>query len=82
MIKLVGYSKVKSNKTGKEYTIVEINRAPFSYENVVGLKSDRLFLPGDIFNNLTIDYLGKEIEGVYDLSSTRPILVDISVKDK
>jgi hypothetical protein len=82
MMKLVGYSKIKSSKTGKEYTIVEIVRAPFSYENVVGMKSDKLFLPVDVFNNLTIDYLGKEIEAVYDLSSVRPILVDISVKDK
>lgn len=82
MMKLVGYSRVKSSKTGKEYTILEINRSPLSYENVVGMKSDKLFLPGDVYNGLMIDYLGKEIEPVYDLSSVRPILVNITVKDK
>lgn len=82
MMKLVGYSKIKSSKTGKEFTLVEITRAPLSYENVVGLKSDKLFLPGDVFNNLSIEYLGKEIEPVYDLSSVRPVLVNVSVKDK
>jgi len=81
-MKLVGYSRIKSSKTGKEYTILEINRSPLSYENVIGMKSDRLFLPGDVFDDLMIDYLGKEIEPVYDLSSVRPILVNITVKDK
>ena len=82
MIKLVGYSRIKSHKTGKEYTILEIHRSPLSYENVIGMKSDKLFLPPDVFDGLQIDYLGKEIELVYDLSSVRPILVNIAVKDK
>lgn len=82
MLKLVGYSRIKSTKTGKEYTLLEINRSPFPHENVVGMKSDNIFLPGHVFDDLMIDYLGKEIEPVYDLSSVRPILVNIAVKDK
>lgn len=81
MIKLYGYSHVCSSKSGKEYTILEIGRSPYPYENCVGMKSDRLFLPGDVFNSISFDDLGKEIEPVYDLSGARPVLINVTVKN-
>lgn len=78
-MKLVGYKKITSSKTGRDFTICFINRSPRSYEATIGLVSDKIFLPPDVFNYLTIDDIGKDIEPVYDLSGIRPEMTGINV---
>lgn len=78
-MKLVGFKKIASSKTGRNFTICFINRGARSYETTIGMVADKIFLPPEVFDRLTIDDLGKDIEPVYDLSGIRPEMIDINV---
>lgn len=79
MVKLVGYDKVTSKKNGKEYTLLFVNRSANPEEHFVGLKTDTLILPSNVYDELQLGDLGHNIVINYNFTGMRGYVTGISV---
>lgn len=83
MTKLVGYKKITSKKSGKEFCVASVVQDVSEREKengFIGQKVDELFLPESQLNLLKPSDIGKELSLDYELSGSRAYLVNVAVK--
>lgn len=83
MTKLVGYKKITSKKSGKEFCVASVVQDVSEREKengFIGQKVDELFLPESQLNLLKPSDIGKELSLDYELSGGRAYLVNVAVK--
>lgn len=83
MTKLVGYKKITSKKSGKEFCVASVVQDLSDREKsngAVGNKVDEIFLPEEHLNLLKPSDIGKELLLDYELSGGRAFLINVTVK--
>lgn len=83
MTKLVGYKKITSKKSGKEFCVASVVQDVSDREKrggFVGQKVDEIFLPESQLDLLKPSDIGKELGLDYELSGNRAYVVNVTVK--
>lgn len=83
MTKLVGYKKITSKKSGKEFCVASVVQDVSEREKengFIGQKVDEIFLPEVQLDLLKPSDIGKELLLDYELSGGRAYLVNVAVK--
>lgn len=83
MTKLVGYKKITSKKSGKEFCVASVVQDTSDREKengFIGQKVDEIFLPESQIDFLKPSDIGKELLLDYELSGNRAYLVNVAVK--
>ena len=83
MTKLVGYKKITSKKSGKDFCVASVVQDVSEREKengFVGQKVDKIFLPEAQLDLLKPSDIGKELLLDYELSGGRAYLVNVAVK--
>lgn len=82
MTKLVGYKKITSKKSGKDFCVASVVQDVSEREKengFVGQKVDEIFLPESQLDLLKPSDIGKELLLDYELSGGRAYLVNVTV---
>ncbi|WP_418840608.1 hypothetical protein [Roseburia inulinivorans] len=83
MTKLVGYKKITSKKSGKDFCVASVVQDVSEREKengFIGQKVDEIFLPEAQLDLLKPSDIGKELLLDYELSGGRAYLVNVAVK--
>lgn len=83
MTKLVGYKKITSKKSGKEFCVASVVQDVSDREKengFIGQKVDEIFLPEAQLDLFKLSDIGKELVLDYELSGGRAYLVNVAVK--
>lgn len=83
MTKLVGYKKITSKKSGKDFCVASVVQDVSEREKengFIGQKVDEIFLPEVQLDLLKPSDIGKELLLDYELSGGRAYLVNVAVK--
>ena len=83
MTKLVGYKKITSKKSGKDFCVASVVQDVSEREKengFIGQKVDGIFLPESQLDLLKPSDIGKELLLDYELSGGRAYLVNVAVK--
>ena len=83
MTKLVGYKKITSKKSGKDFCVASVVQDASKREKengFIGQKVDEIFLPEVQLDLLKPSDIGKELLLDYELSGGRAYLVNVAVK--
>lgn len=83
MTKIVGYKKITSKKSGKDFCVASVVQDVSEREKengFIGQKVDEIFLPEAQFDLLKPSDIGKELLLDYELSGGRAYLVNVAVK--
>ena len=83
MTKLVGYKKITSKKSGKDFCVASVVQDVSEREKengFIGQKVVEIFLPEAQLDLLKPSDIGKELLLDYELSGGRAYLVNVAVK--
>ena len=83
MTKLLGYKKITSKKSGKQFCVASIASDPTprdKEQGLVGQKVEDIFLPEDQLDLLRPSDIGKELIVDYQISQGRAFIVNVTVK--
>jgi len=83
MTKLVGYKKITSKKSGKDFCVAFVVQDVSEREKengFIGQKVDEIFFPEAQLDLLKPSDIGKELLLDYELSGGRAYLVNVTVK--
>lgn len=83
MIKLVGYKKITSKKSGKTFCVASVVSDLSEREieqGQVGQKTEEIFLPESQLDYLKPADIGKEFFVHYDINNGRAFVSNVSVK--
>lgn len=83
MTKLVGYKKITSKKSGKDFCVASVVQDVSEREKengFIGQKVDEILLPEAQLDLLKPSDIGKELLLDYELSGGRAYLVNVAVK--